>query len=119
MKPKDFDKFLNRDFGCIHCGAVDAVSPHHRLNRGMGGSKLRNNPANIIVICSSLNSELESDAELAQLARRLGWKLSPGQDPLEVAVWFPKYKSWYRLDDDFNRELISDSPVTAVEKLGF
>lgn len=119
MKAKEFDNFLNRDIGCIHCGDLERVSPHHRRNRGMGGSKLRNNPANIIVLCSWLNSLLESDAEAAEIARRVGWKLSAGQDPLTVAVFYPKNRSWYRLDDNFNRVLVSSSPVTAVEKLGF
>jgi hypothetical protein len=119
MKANEFRKYLYRDFGCIHCGEVERVSPHHRLNRGMGGSKLRNNPANIIVLCSTLNGLLESDAEIASKARSLGWKLSNGQEPKEVAVWYPKYKSWFRLDDDFTRKLISDSPVNPVEKLGF
>jgi hypothetical protein len=119
MKAKEFEKFLYRDFGCIHCGDVEAVSPHHRLNRGMGGSKLRDNPANIIVLCSSLNSVLESDPKSAERARNLGWKLRSGQDSREVAVYYPKYRSWYRLDDEYKRELVSDSPVTAIEKLGF
>lgn len=119
MKVKEFEKFLYRDFGCIHCGEVEAVSPHHRLNRGMGGSKLRNNSANIIVLCSWLNSALESDAEIAAKARLLGWKLSAGQDSTKVAVWYPKYRSWFRLDNNYARELVSDLPVTSVEKLGF
>jgi hypothetical protein len=119
MKFSEFQKYLYRDFGCIHCGEVEAVSPHHRLNRGMGGSKHRNNPANIIILCSWLNSALESDAKIAEKARGLGWKLSAGQDSTKVAVWYPKYLSWFRLDDNFTRELVSDSPVTAVDRLGF
>jgi hypothetical protein len=119
MRANEFEKYLYRDFGCIHCGEVERVSPHHRLNRGMGGSKLRNNPANIIVLCSWLNNSLESDAKIAERARGLGWKLTHGQDATEVAVWYPKYRSWFRLNDSFERVLVSESPVTAVEELGF
>ena len=119
MKAKEFDRFIYRDFGCIHCGEVETVSPHHRLNRGMGGSKLRDNSANIIVLCSWLNNALESDPKIAEKARNLGWKLRPGQDPNVIAVWYPKYQAWYRLDDEYKRELVSDAPVVAIEKLGF
>jgi hypothetical protein len=119
MKAKEFEKYLYRDFGCIHCGEVESVSPHHRLNRGMGGSKVRNNPANIIVLCSVLNGLLESDAKFAAKARNLGWKLTNGQDASKVAVWYPKYRAWFTLNDSFERVLVSESPVTAVEKLGF
>jgi hypothetical protein len=119
MKPKEFDKFIARDYGCIHCGEVEAAAPHHRLNRGMGGSKNRDNPANIIVLCSVLNGALESNAVYAQKARKLGWKLSAGQNSAEVAVWYPKYQSWFMLDDDFGRRLVSNSPVVSVDKLGF
>jgi hypothetical protein len=119
MKAKEFEKFIYRDFGCIHCGEVERVSPHHRLNRGMGGSKLRDNSANIIVLCSYLNNALESDPNIAEKARGLGWKIRPGQDPEKVAVFYPKYQSWYKLDNEYKRELVSDAPVTPVEKLGF
>jgi hypothetical protein len=119
MKAREFEKYLYRDFGCIHCGEVETVSPHHRLNRGMGGSKLRDNPANIIVLCSWINNALEADPKIAEKARRLGWKLTNGQEATEVAVWYPKYRSWFQLDDKYQRFLISDSPVTAVEDLGF
>jgi len=79
------------------------VSPHHRLNRGMGGSKARDVPSNIIVICSELNSRMESDSATAQEAKAVGWKLSSGADPASVAV--QHYSgSWRLLDDKFSFE---------------
>ena len=41
MNKKRFQKYLDRDGGCVHCGDVETAVPHHRLNRGMGGSKER------------------------------------------------------------------------------
>ncbi len=33
-----------RDPYCWHCGREDDLVPHHRINRGMGGSKLLDIP---------------------------------------------------------------------------
>jgi len=39
MTPKEFKKFQLRDKHCPHCGATgEMLVPHHRKNRGMGGS---------------------------------------------------------------------------------
>lgn len=119
MKPKQFLRFLDRDNGCIHCGETEAVAPHHRKNRGMGGSKVLDTPENIIVLCSLINGLLESDAGIARRARDVGWKLVAGDDPAEVAVWYPREQAWYKLDKDYRRVLVSTSPVTPVDQLGF
>ena len=100
VNQKQFQKYLDRDDGCVHCGQTESVSPHHRLNRGMGGSKVRDVPSNIIVMCSELNGRMESDSATAQVAKAMGWKLSSGQDPASVAV--QHYSgSWRILDDKF------------------
>lgn len=100
MNQKQFQRFLDRDGGCVHCGETEAVSPHHRLNRGMGGSKKRDVPSNIIVVCSWLNSAMESDSAVAARARELGWKLKSGDIPAQVPVYHYS-ESWRILDDYF------------------
>ena len=107
MDAKRFRRYLDRDGGCVHCGELEAVAPHHRLNRGMGGSKTRDTPSNIIVLCSVLNGLLESDAFWARKARDWGWKLGSGQDPTREPIWHEVEGVWYWLDDEFKRSLIS------------
>lgn len=107
MTPKQFQKYLDRDGGCIHCGIADAVSPHHRANRGMGGSKKRDVPSNIVVLCSWMNNAVESNAVAAQKAHLLGWKLWNGEHPAETPLWDSVRREWVLLGDDFSR-----TPVT-------
>jgi hypothetical protein len=100
VNAKQFQRYLVRDGGCVHCGELDAVSPHHRLNRGMGGSKTRDVPSNLIVICSSLNFLMEANSYWAETARQKGWKLRNGENPLDVPVWHYT-RGWVMLDDEF------------------
>lgn len=102
MTPKQFRRYLDRDGGCIHCGETESVAPHHRLNRGMGGSKERDTPANIVVLCSWMNNLLESDPIVADKARENGWKLRPGQNPRTAPIWLPMTGFWALLDDDYH-----------------
>lgn len=110
MNQKQFNRYLERDGGCIHCGAVDVAVPHHRLNRGMGGSKQRDVPSNIVVLCSYLNGLLESHSMYANRARSYGWKLSAGDDPLSTPVWYPMIGVWAMLDDEFRANITADVP---------
>lgn len=68
----------------------------------MGGSKERDKPANIIVLCSNLNNLLESDPVTAQYGRENGWKLRPGQDPETTMVWLPMQGFWAYLTNDYD-----------------
>lgn len=87
MTPKQFQKFIDRDGGgCVHCGITDGLVPHHRANRGMGGSKARDVPANIVTMCA-FNTLMESDPDAAAFARDKGWKISTHDDPELVAVF--------------------------------
>lgn len=90
MNQKAFRKFLDRDgWACVHCGNTgDDLVPQHRVNRGMGGSKELNKPSNIIVICSLFNGLIEADVKAAELAKRMGWKLSSWQSPESTPVWY-------------------------------
>lgn len=103
MTPKEFQKYLERDKRCLHCGATEGLAPNHRANRGMGGSKSRNRPSNIIVLCSLFNGLIESDAAAAQRAKDAGWKLESWQDPLKIPVLDLGSGIFYRLDDEYRR----------------
>jgi hypothetical protein len=107
MDKKRFKKFIDRDEGiCCHCGTDDdTLVPQHRLNRGAGGSKERDKPSNIILICSLANGQLESNSTFAQMGRDFGWKLRNGQDPTKTPVWLSD--GWYLLDDDFGRTRVN------------
>lgn len=107
MKPKDFARLVDRDGGCVHCGAVEAISPNHRANRGMGGSKQRDTPSNLVVLCSELNGLIESDARLAEIAKSYGWKLSTWQKPVQIPVYNSLKKQWYLLDDEYGATVVS------------
>lgn len=105
MNGKQFARYVFRDGGCVHCGATDAIVPHHRANRGMGGSKLRDVPSNIITMCHDMNNRMESDSKAAELAREMGWKLSTSADPASRQFWHAARGEWLLIDDDFNSTL--------------
>lgn len=107
MTPKTFAKYLVRDGGCLHCGERMAVAPHHRANRGMGGSKKRDVASNIIVLCSNLNGLMEADARFAALAVENGWKVSTHDDPASVPVFDRQTQQWFLLGNDYTRTIIS------------
>lgn len=67
----------------------------------MGGSKSRDVPSNIIVVCSWLNFMMEADATIAEVARHNGWKLRNGQVPDEEPVFYQTMDLWGVLDDNF------------------
>ena len=110
MIKKQFDKYLERDLGCWHCGNQgDDLIPHHRLNRGMGSKNfLANQPSNIIPLCAQANGLLESDAKFAELGRRLGWKLRQYETPTEVPIY--GHGGWWLLNDDFTKDLLENEP---------
>lgn len=106
MNGKEFARYLERDGGCVHCGDTEYLVPHHRMNRGMGGSKKRHVPSNIIVVCSWLNIAMEADAVIAADARRLGWKLRMGQQPDLTPLWDAQTGEWVLLGDEYERRVI-------------
>ena len=106
MKPKDFQRLIDRDGRCLHCGETEAIAPNHRVNRGMGGSKLRDQPSNYVLICSVLNGLIESDSKAAEMAKRYGWKLSSWENPAEIPVYDALSATWFLLDDDFRRIVV-------------
>lgn len=107
MNRREFQKFLDRDKHCWHCGSTgDDLVPQHRANRGAGGaskiSKL-NQPSNIIVMCAQANFLMEHDAAFAERARLFGWKISRYDDPaLQVCYDLPR-GVYCILGNDFSR----------------
>lgn len=95
---------LARDQHCLHCGETERVSPHHRRNRGMGGSTDdgTNSPANLMVLCSLANGLLESDPATAASARLNGWKLASWEST-DRPVYDRLTGLWWVLDDNYGR----------------
>jgi hypothetical protein len=102
MTPKEFAKLVKRDGFCLHCGkSDDTLVPQHRKNRGMGGSKLLDNPSNLVLICSLFNGQIESSPPHAEFARKMGIKLLSWEDPKEVPVQFAG--RFWLLDDNWGK----------------
>lgn len=102
MKNSDLKKLRQRDTWCWHCGAESDLVPHHRANRGFGGSKVLDTLQNVILLCSAYNGAMESDAAIANQARDLGHKLSKFASP--TAPVFDNWgKRWYFLDEKGNK----------------
>ena len=57
----------------VSCG-TDTLVPQHRQG-GMGGSPLKHRLSNIVWLCSRMNGDIESDADLAMVARERGIKV--------------------------------------------
>lgn len=99
------DLIYKRDGGrCPHCGTTEGLGLQHRISKGMGGSKLLDIPSNLLTFCNLGNSDLEADADLAELARLNGWKLSRWQDPLTTPVMYLGDGATYTLNNTFGRE---------------
>ena len=114
MTPREFEKILKRDGSrCIHCGSTEGLVPHHRMNRGMGGSKALETPSNVLTMCSLFNSAMESEGSAQAWAIRNGWKLvrvNPnlvGEVLRHAAVWDYNTGKWFALKDDYTREEVS------------
>lgn len=103
MKPKEFARLVARDGYCLHCGETEALSPNHRINRGMGGSKLLDYPSNYVLLCSIYNGLIESNPMHADYAHRNGWKLFSWDSPIDVPVFDFMSGKWFMLDNAFGR----------------
>ena len=85
-----------RDTHCWHCGATDDLVPHHRKNRGMGGSKLLDGLDNLMLVCAFYNGEMESTSQTAIAARRWGHKIPAWGDTREPVFDCTVFR-WYTL----------------------
>lgn len=107
MNGRQFALYLARDLHCP-CGCAgreDTFVPQHRINRGMGGSKVLDRPANVIVMCAEKNGLIESDPRWANVARLNGWKLSRWDSPEDAPFWDVATGKWYLLDNLYNRTI--------------
>jgi hypothetical protein len=104
MRPSEFQKYLERDLHCPHCGKSDeTLIPGHRRSRGMGGSKARNNHANILVMCSEINGLLESDPVWMETGKRFGWRLNSWEDADIAPIYDVSTGQWSYLDNNLGR----------------
>jgi hypothetical protein len=101
------DLLIERDGGCYCCNEIYMVTVQHRANRQMGGSRKRDNLANLMLLCSETNQALESDPVWQRRGLEYGWKLRQWDDPLYVPVYEPMWGNWWRLDDEGGREMVS------------
>ena len=69
----------------------------------MGGSRVLDRPANIIVMCSRMNGLIESDARYAEAARGYGWKLSRWESPEETPFYDIATGTWNLIDNTYHR----------------
>lgn len=69
---------------CAMCGTDnDTLVPHHRANRGMGGRRSLDRLSNLVWLCSEENWLVESDPEMAVIARTKRIKISSHDEPSE------------------------------------
>ena len=97
---------------CVACGAVWQLTIHHRINRGSGGSKLFDGYEFLLTVCNPCNVSFESSAEVAEMARSLGYKLSrnanPPLDATKIPVYYQYLSKWYHLDADGEKREINE-----------
>lgn len=87
MNDKIRKRIYERDHGrCWHCGTDENVTLHHRVNRGMGGSKLLDMPSNLIVMCGAFNVAMESELKAHRVAKEMGWKVSRHSSPSQTRI---------------------------------
>jgi hypothetical protein len=72
---------------CAMCGDDnETLVPHHRANRGMGGRRSLDRLSNLLWLCSLENGAIESEPELAAIARSKGIKISGHDEPSHVPI---------------------------------
>ena len=107
-------KLRQRDRECLHCGEdrQEYLVPHHRRNRGHGGSKLLDRLDNLLLICAYYNGVMESNPVVAENARMFGHKLSSWQD-FDAPVFDECAGEWYQLDIKGGKTLVDapDAPL--------
>lgn len=111
---------LERDqHSCVSCGinisaAAIGYSVHHRIPRGMGGTRNPevNMPANLLVLCGSGTTGCHGWVESHRvLAREWGYLVHRHQAPEHVAVMTPT--GWVMFDHQGGRTPVEPGPNSA------
>ena len=104
LKAKFRKLLFDRDDYCWHCGDTETLVPHHRKNRGMGGSSSdeANRLDNLMLVCWGWNDLMERHAQSAQEARSWGHKLQMWQRP-QTPVYDRVAGLWWVLEPDGTR----------------
>jgi 5-methylcytosine-specific restriction protein A len=98
---------MARDGGrCRRCGAI-GEQIHHRLPRGMGGTRDKkiNSPANLVLVCGQCHAEIESDRLDAY---DTGWLVRRGYDPAGIYLVDRTGLTFCLLDDGTT---VTDPPI--------
>lgn len=93
-----------------------ATVANHRSNDGHGGRPGPASLANAVALCGPCNGAIESDAQLAELARSRGVKLTRAQDPARVPFLSPAF-GWIQPGDEFADVLGHFPGVVTLEAL--
>jgi len=78
----------------------------------MGGSKVLDKLSNIIMVCAQYNGQMESDANIANLARDYGHKLG-NWDGFDTPVFDKPMERWFIITDD-GRKVPSGPPMFLI-----
>jgi hypothetical protein len=115
VKVKPLLIFGRDAYTCGLCGQVfqdGQLVPHHRANRGHGGSPISDRPSNVLSLCGLCNGLIESDPVSANVARRLGIKISRFDAQIAhtkpVKMFVESEREWVLLDDSYGATLTQD-----------
>jgi len=114
ITPKLRQMIYDRDGNCcVACGSFDNLTLQHRINRGMGGSKLYDSPAHLVTMCLACNLGLESDYGQAERGRFNGWKISRNTKPIANPESIPVKigNEWFYLDNEGNKTPLTNKDI--------
>lgn len=101
------------DHRCAGCRTPSGLNAQHRRARGMGGSSNAGlgHPANGLALCGSGTTGCHGWTEAnPAVAALLGWRLTPGEDPLE-APYYDAVLGWRRVLDDGSHAYVHDDEL--------
>ena len=81
-----YEQVAVRSLGvCERCGTARGEQMHHRQARGMGGSKIRNGPENLLHLCEPCHRWVEANPAESYVN---GWKVRRGVNPADTPVMY-------------------------------